>query len=302
MTLALAVWLVALGSNYFVVSSGFDSWVDPCEESSAKFTDHSDFEAILQAHVRRGTVAGIESSLVDYKALRHDSTRLRGYLRQLCNVDISALAPDAAVALYCNAYNALMMAIIVHFNPSHSVKELHARMPGGSLWSEKLGTIAGQKVSLDNIEHDQVRGRLAWQANVGARIHACFVCGSLSCPDLQVTPFQGSSLVTQLTAATRQWLGNPTKNPGSDGLGGVILSRIFDWYGSDFARAEGSTQSFVRRYTSWDVSENAPISFVEYNWALNAVNGTATYSSSIATVAPGHAVTASLAMIFFSTA
>lgn len=298
MTLALVVWLVALGAHDFVISSGFDSWVDPCEEGSATFIDHSDFEAVLRAHVRRGTVGGIESSLLDYKALRDDSTSLRGYLRQLCNVNISALAPEMAVALYCNAYNALMLAIIVHFMPSASVKELHTRMPSGSLWSEKLGTIAGQKVSLDNIEHDQVRDSLAWQANVGARIHACFVCGSLSCPDLQVEPFQGNSLVTQLTAATRQWLGNPTKNPGPDGLGGLILSRIFSWYGSDFARAEGSAQSFVRRYTSWNVSETTPIAFAEYNWALNAVNGTGTYSSSIATVAPSSTVTVSLLFIF----
>eukprot|EP00930_Biecheleria_cincta_P003874 TRINITY_DN104788_c0_g1_i1.p1 TRINITY_DN104788_c0_g1~~TRINITY_DN104788_c0_g1_i1.p1 ORF type:complete len:300 (+),score=39.87 TRINITY_DN104788_c0_g1_i1:65-964(+) len=297
MTLAHVVWLLA---SSLAMSSGPDGWVDPCEEGSATtFTDHSDLDAVLQAHVSRGTIGGIESSLVDYKALRANPTRLRSYLHQLCNVNTSALAPEAAVALYCNAYNALMMALIVHFNPSNSVKELHARMPGGSLWKEKLGTIAGQKVSLDNIEHDRVRASLAWQANVGARIHACFVCGSLSCPDLQAEPFEGGTLATQLTTARKQWLGNPTKNPGPDGSGGLLLSKIFDWYGSDFTRAEGSVQGFVRKYTSWEVSENAPISFEEYNWALNAVNGTGTYSSSIAMAAPRLVVIGAMLIISF---
>lgn len=263
----------------FGALAGPGGWVDPCDEGSELFTDHSDWGDVLRQHVQKGTLGGVETALVDYKVIRENPSKLRSYLRQLCKVDISTLGVEEATALYCNAYNALITAYVVHFSPRNSVLELHSSMPGGSIWKEKLGTVANQKVSLDDIEHGIVRNGLAQQVGVSGRIHTCFVCASLSCPDLLMEPFEGHTLVAQLTSATRSWLSNPTKNPGPDGSGRVQLSKIFKWYAGDFEQAAGSRQAFVQNYTSWNVADNAEITFVGYNWALNEVNGSGQYSS-----------------------
>jgi len=251
---------------------------------------------VLQAHVERGSVGGIETTLVNYQSLRESPSELRGYLRQLCNVSLDSLSKAEAAALYCNAYNALMIAIVVHFAPADSVRQLDSLMPSGSIFREPLGTVGRLKVSLDDMEHSYVRGALAKDLGVQGRIHSCFVCASLSCPDIQMVPFEAASFVEQLTTATRAWLANPTKNPGPDSGGKLILSKIFFWYGPDFIAAEGSRQSFVQKYSSWQVPNDQQIAFIDYNWALNAVNGTGSYSGA-ATGGPSLLLAAVLALI-----
>jgi hypothetical protein len=226
------------------------------------------------------SIGGITSNVVDYVALREDSSNLRAYMRTLCAVDLATLSPEEKVAMYCNAYNALMIAMIVHFDPPTSVLEISSMVPGGSVWKEKLGTVAGTKVSLDDIEHTFVRNGESAKINGQGLVHACFVCASLSCPDLQTEAFQGGTLKNQLAGAVTRWLHNPTKNPGV--LGSQMqLSKIFEWYGNDFVAQSGSIHAFVNTYTSWNVAANTPISFLPYNWALNEVNGTGVTSAAL---------------------
>jgi hypothetical protein len=250
-------------------------WVDPCDEGGDEpFTGHSVWGELLEQFVVRGTIAGVETNLVNYARLEQDDSKLRSYLRQLCKVDTSTMSAQEKIAMYCNAYNALITLYVVHFKPPDSILQLSDRDGfGGKVWSAKLGTVANQKVSLDTIEHDIVRATLTGEVGVKGRIHACFVCASLSCPDLQMVPFEGSTLVDQLSDGVRAWLSNPTKNPGPDG-GKLRLSKIFDWYGGDFVAADGSVQKFVKKYSSWTVADNAGLEYIDYHWGLNAVNGT----------------------------
>jgi len=104
-------------------------------------------------------------------------------------------------------------------------------------------------------------------------VHAAINCASLSCPDLLPEAFRASDLDNQLTAATQGWLANPTKNPGPDGSGAIVLSKIFEWYGGDFQATAGSVQAFVRTYSSWQFSDGATLRFADYDWSLNAVGG-----------------------------
>eukprot|EP00928_Gymnodinium_smaydae_P015031 TRINITY_DN15512_c0_g1_i2.p1 TRINITY_DN15512_c0_g1~~TRINITY_DN15512_c0_g1_i2.p1 ORF type:complete len:215 (+),score=41.38 TRINITY_DN15512_c0_g1_i2:44-646(+) len=139
------------------------------------------------------------------------------------------------------------------------------------------------QVSLDNIEHDLIRGKYGAIFAGGkqeARIHAAVNCASLSCPDLLRAPFLAATLDAQLTNATTGWLANPTKNAGPDADGTIRLSKIFEWYAGDFVAAEGSVQAFVRKYSEWNVPDGAQLQHMPYYWDLNSVSDAPEFTSS----------------------
>mmetsp|Transcript_145982 Transcript_145982/g.468093 ORF Transcript_145982/g.468093 Transcript_145982/m.468093 type:complete len:328 (+) Transcript_145982:90-1073(+) len=232
---------------------------------------------VLSKHVSEGELNGIKSTLVDYQALRRDPSDLKLYLAQLCHLD-PGLSAAEALATMINAYNAVMLAMVVHFNPVSSVLEID------NVWMYKFGTVNGSKVSLDDIEHGVIRDRgnggLAAEFGARGRIHAGVNCASLSCPDLPFEAFEGARLFEQLNAATKKWLTNPTKNPGLAG-GALKLSHIFKWYGVDFVNAEGSVQAFVKQHTGWQVADGASLDFIPYDWNLNELNGKASWSGAV---------------------
>lgn len=248
-------------------------WKDPCASSDGSTRtvepDHAIFTRLLQAHVRAGEKDGIRSTLVDYAAIREDPSDLSTYLSQLCFVDLDELSVAQRLATLINAYNAVMIATVVKYNPTGSVTDLDSSLPEGSVWKHKFCTLAGNIVSLDEIEHGMIRAGLSAEFGAQGQIHAAVNCASLSCPDLRSEAFESSELLEQLNAATAAWLDNPTKNEGPDDSGALYLSMIFRWYSQDFVDDSGSVQAFVRKHTSWDVFDDAPLSYKTYSWGLN---------------------------------
>mmetsp|Transcript_2805 Transcript_2805/g.6558 ORF Transcript_2805/g.6558 Transcript_2805/m.6558 type:complete len:303 (+) Transcript_2805:48-956(+) len=253
------------------------AWEDPCAAEgitpvAAANIDNSLWATILSTHVKENrTLNGITANLVTYNVLREDPEPLRRYLQQFCNTDVESLPVHDAVALLINLYNALMMLMVVYFDPASSVLQIN------NVWKVKLGTLNGKKVSLDNIEHDIVRKGLSKEAGVEGRAHAGFVCASLACPDLRPEPYEGTRLVEQLTEQTQLWLENPTKNPGLVN-GKLRLSMIFKWYRGDFVGESGSVPAFVESFSSLTGLNGVSVEHVNYDWNLNAVNGTADWS------------------------
>lgn len=281
---SLTLALVVLSASSFGAMGS--EWKDPCENGEAvPFPgNHDVWRGVLAAHVSRGVIAGINSSLVDYPAVRADPSQLRGYLASLCNVDVGSMTADERLALWLNAYNSVMMMMIVHFDPPQSVKQI-SNIVNQEVWDYKFATVAGMKVSLADIEHRQIRGDQSTPLWNGAaaqvspkaegRVHACMVCASLSCPDLPTVPFEAATLQDQLTSYVRAWIGNPTKNHGPSS-GTLLINSVFNWFTADFGRESVSLRSFLALYApaSWgDIGDSTPISYMEYNWALNAKDG-----------------------------
>lgn len=252
---------------------------DPCPGGPATgpVPDHSVFTSLLRDVVVLDTEkSGVKTSLVNYEKINANPARLQQYTLSLCNVDLQAITDKKALlALWANAYNALMFNIVCHYNPSSSVKQLHEIVSSGSIWKELLGTVGGQKVSLDMIEHGIIRAGLAAEVGVSGRVHSALVCASLSCPDIQNEAFEANTIVAQVTKATNAWLMNPTKNPGPDINGDIYLSKIFSWFGGDFVAESGSVAKFLRANSNWtdaQVPLDVRILYTEYNWDVNRVS------------------------------
>lgn len=256
----------------------FAQWSDPCAGTSGSDgtaePDHAIFTRVLQKYVTVLPKNGVRTSVVDYEGLRKDTTDLRDYLGQFCTLDLSSLSVAQRLATLINSYNAMMLAIVVQYNPTKSVLDLSSGVPEGSIWKHEFGTIGGSKVSLDDIEHSMIRGGLSAEAGMQGHIHAAVNCASLSCPNLRNEAFEADRLEAQLTDQVHTWLDEPTKNEVSE-TGSLQISHIFKWYRGDFVAASGSVQAWLRTYgaegTAWkDIQDSAAISYKGYDWGLNS--------------------------------
>lgn len=237
---------------------------------------HAPLGALLQAHVSEG--------LVDYAGLAGQRESLRKYLADLGRVSLDGLSRDALLALWINAYNAATLELVLDHSgppggppdaPIASIKDI----PSAQRWKAERFTVAGRRLSLDAMEHEILRPM------GDARVHFALVCASLGCPDLQPEAYLPSRVQAQLDQAARSFLANPTKGlstrMGKGFFGGdqpeLLLSKLFDWFESDFERDAGSVLAFVQRHAPADArafisrhAANLDLEFMDYDWTLNA--------------------------------
>ena len=143
-------------------------------------------------------------------------------------------------------------------------------------WGSKKYIVAGETVSLDNIEHNLLRPIFK-----DPRIHFAVNCASIGCPPLANFAFSDGKLDQQLDTVTSGAL----KNPRYAAVKGdtLELTSITKWYGDDFSqvgwkpRAE-SVAEFAATYSGDDVKAlvkgkggATSVTFGDYNWNLNDI-------------------------------
>ncbi|MBF0623877.1 MAG: DUF547 domain-containing protein [Magnetococcales bacterium] len=222
----------------------------------AEEPDWSGYAGLLQRHLTRNTVQGIELAWVDYAGLGGDPG-FKALGQRLADFPVAQLADRREqLAFHINGYNVLAMGLVVDNHPLRSLKDLGNWLR--PVWKRPAGRLGGREVTLHEVEHDILR-RLG-----EPRIHAAIVCASLSCPDLRAEPFTAARLEEQLEDQMRRFLANPAKGLRMEN-GQVRVSRIFDWFAEDF----GPLEPFLRRHRP-DLPPGAPIAAdLPYLWELN---------------------------------
>lgn len=232
--------------------------------------------ALLSRHVR-WNAAGTATS-VDYAGVRRDREVLQLLLDQSSGVAGAAFAAwslAARQAFLVNAYNLWTLALIADAPPeTESIRDLGSwfRSP----WKRAFIPLLGATRSLDDIEHDLLRGAPDFNE---PRIHFAVNCASIGCPALRPEAYGATRWEAQLDDQTRRFLRDRTRNrvleraPLSLGI-----SAIFDWYGDDFEPA-GGVSGFLARYPdalgltadeTVALREGAArIEFLDYDWRLN---------------------------------
>lgn len=196
------------------------------------------------------------SGNVNYKGF--DKTALNDYLQTLsANPPQSGWSADAQKAYWINAYNAFTVSLVLENYPLKSIKDI-----GGvfkSPWDKSFITIGGKTYTLNQIEHDILRKQFN-----DPRIHFAIVCASRSCPVLRREAYEASALDRQLDEQTKIFLNDPSKNRVSSGH----VSKIFDWFKSDFTK-NGTVIDFLNRYADSKIDPKTSIEFLDYDWSLN---------------------------------
>ena len=265
--LAAGGWLGA--SN--CASNGLDpavSWSDH-DNTNGDTIDHAEWQAVLDGYLRTDDPSGVH--LFDYGGLQAnaaDRGRLQGYIARLEAVDPRLYSRDEQMAYWINFYNALTVETVVEGYPVDSIKKIHEGIvPLSGPWGDKRATVAGQRLTLDNMEHDILRA--LWR---DPRIHYAVNCASIGCPNLMPTVFTAANLEEMMDAAARAYINHPRGVELMDEAFGVVSS-IYTWFQEDFGGSEAGVVEHLLLYAEPELAEQLR-SFeggfdYEYDWDLN---------------------------------
>lgn len=245
----------------------------PAQAASTFDQTHAAWTTILAAHVR--------GTNFDYGALAKDKAALTAYtqsLRAVTAEELASFTKDERYAFWINAYNAFTIQLIVDNYPLKSIRKLDSGLFGSSsiFDSEFIPLNAlhpdakDEQLSLNDIEHEILRKRFK-----DARVHAAVNCASASCPPLLNEAFTGAKLQKQLDAQMIAFVNDTVRNqfiPKPGRQGEVRLSKIFDWFKSDFQRDANSVRAYLLRYSSDEhgaLFEKALLRHTKYDWDLN---------------------------------
>lgn len=216
--------------------------------------------------------------LVDYRRLKTDP-RLDRYLAQLEETNPASLPDaDARLAYWLNVYNAYTLKLIRDRYPVDSINDLHClnsiyigTVLGCVVWKTWEFPLHGKRYTLHVVEHDIIRRE--WR---DFRVHAALVCAARSCPPLRAEAYEGARLNAQLDDQMHRWLADPEKNRYDAASHTLHLSKIFDWFESDFETPSRTlwqaiipylppeTQALLR-----DNPARARVRYLNYDWSLN---------------------------------
>lgn len=227
-------------------------------KSDSKPIKHEDWDALVKKYVN-------EDGWVDYKGFMADSTRLQNYLDQLRkgHPNDKNWSKNEQLAYWINAYNAFTVELILDYYPVESIKDIKSGIPFVStVWDIEFIEIEGQDYTLNNIEHGIIRPKFNEE-----RIHFAVNCASYSCPKLLNEAFCAEHLDEQLDKATKAFINNPEKNIIEEDR--VKLSKLLNWYWSDFKGKYNSRIEFVNKYSAKKVNASAEVEYMDYLWSLN---------------------------------
>mmetsp|Transcript_38640 Transcript_38640/g.98025 ORF Transcript_38640/g.98025 Transcript_38640/m.98025 type:complete len:322 (-) Transcript_38640:132-1097(-) len=221
----------------------------------------------------------------------------------LCDLPMSSLdasAPtDERKAFWINLYNCLVMH---GTTVAGAPKDAPARKAFFSGASGVAYRVAGCRLTLDDIEHGILRcntpppgaeappfgegdARLALclPPPTDPRVHFALNCGARSCPPIKL--YDASRLEQGLDLATRAFVESDLRverDAGSTGAARVTLSKILDWYGSDFGADEAAVLGRLQGFLPEESAQHAAlaealrrpaaelqVTYREYDWGGN---------------------------------
>jgi hypothetical protein len=240
---------------------------------------HPAFDALLRRHVA-WDAAGVATT-VSYAGIAQERAELRRVLDAYAAVtraEYDAMPRDQRLAFLINAYNAWTIELILTRYPKlKSIRDLGSLVQ--SPWRKRFFTLLGEERSLDDVEHGIIRAPGAFDE---PRIHFVVNCASVGCPALRPEAITAARREAQREDSTRRFLRDPSRNRYEPSAGRLEVSKIFDWYGGDFARGgrgAASLAQFLGRYAELLAADpkdqasvregRARIAFMEYDWGLN---------------------------------
>ena len=241
--------------------------------------NHEKWDRLLKDHVvsiRDGQV-----TQVDYDGFLKDRKKLMDYLGELSAVgreDYDSWQKSEQLAFLINAYNAwTIQTVLTRYPNLESIREI-GLFPF-SVWRRRVVELFHDRYSLDDVEHELIRGSGLFEE---PRIHFALNCAATGCPALRPEAYVGAYLYQQLEDNTKLFLTDKSRNYFFGNT--LYVSRIFDWYQEDFEKGWlgiFSVCQFLESYkkqlgVSLDSNfclQTGDIRFdyLGYDWSLNRV-------------------------------
>ena len=266
--ITLCLGLFVLASPPALAAPDVDTWEFWAEDNpqSTQQVDHTPWQNFLDEYLvpQADGVNRVAYNRVD---LGKGRKRLQTYLQTLADIDPRDLNRDEQFAYWVNLYNALTVEVVLSNPDKKSIRRMGKGLFSFGPWDDPVAAIAGEDVTLNDIEHRILRP--IWQ---DPRIHFVVNCASIGCPNLQPQALRADNLETLLDAAQSEYINHPR---GVDKrTGSLILSSIFDWYQSDFAsEPKGLLNYLAGVHKDPGLVLQADPDRLEYNydWTLNSL-------------------------------
>ena len=190
---------------------------------------------------------------------------LHAYLAAMLSAPFDKLAREHNLASLINAYNPSTLRPILDFQPVKSIHDI----PKSRRWDHRRWRIGGRTLSLNQIEHEQIRPKFK-----EPRIHFALVCAAVVCPKLRNEAYQADRVGQQLEDQMGYAHSHDRWFRFQAGADSVHLTKLYDWYGGDFKQVAGSVADYAARYSTdlmreLQQGQTPRIQWLDYDWRLN---------------------------------
>ncbi len=237
------------------------------QSNSVQKIDHNQWATFLDRNLITNDKSNIY--LMRYSRVTDkDRNILQNYLQYLENINISNYSRPEQFAYWINHYNARTVELILENYPIDSIKDISFSFFSFGPWDEKLITVDGIDLSLNDIEHRILRP--IWK---DPRIHYAVNCASMGCPNLLPRPFTSETNEILLDEAAKGYINHPRGVRFEDET--LVLSKIFDWYLVDFGGSSDNLLKHILEYSEQQFSHTikhykGKFEY-DYNWQLNEI-------------------------------
>ncbi len=209
--------------------------------------------------VNQFLIDNVDEGKIDYQFLKDNPTDLDNLIESISEFYLNGQDQDFKTAFYINAYNLLVIKQVRDNYPVSSPMDI----PG--FFKVNTYLVAGEELTLDNIEFDKLMG-----PTKDPRIHFALGCAAKSCPFLYDQAYTPQHLQEQLHFRAQLIIDRPNYVRVNKGKRQVTLNKIFDWYKDQFTTNGTSILSYINQYRFYSVPEEYDISYQEYDWSLNS--------------------------------
>ncbi len=262
-TVALFAFLSIILPDWALAAPDSKYWAywDKSNPDSSAVINHDIWQEVLDKYL----VLRPDANRFRYRNVsQKDRDKLDKYLRELSALDPRNYSKAEQKAYWINFYNALTVDLILEHYPLKSITKIGPWYRFGP-WDSDITRVAGQKLTLNDIEHRILRP--LWE---DSRIHYAVNCASLGCPDLSSKVFTATTTDQMLDELARRFIRQEKGVSWIDGR--LTLSRIYEWYEKDFIDQEGVVlhlRQFASSATARKLKKYTGVIQYQYHWGLN---------------------------------
>ncbi len=218
--------------------------------SSTRAINHEKWQRFLNRYVvtsKKGV------NLISYSTVSaQDKLLLNSYIEDLTQLVISDYSSNEQLAFWVNLYNALVVQVVLQHMPIASIEDVGSSFFGGGPWEEKLVTIDGTELSLQDLSNRILRP--IWN---DSRIHYALCSARRQDPNLQKEVFLGEKIDQQMDQAAREYVNNfrgvQVQKEGQESF--IWVSALYETYMEDFGDSEEGILSHIRVYAAPSLAE-----------------------------------------------
>jgi len=238
------------------------------DAASIVVVDHSEWQRLLNAYLLTNTADGIFR--FNYASVTaSDRQSLVRYIDELTARDPRGLTHPEQRAYWINLYNALTVEVVLRRYPVTSIRKIPGGLFDAGPWDEPYIDVAGEPLTLNDIEHRILRPQ--WR---DPRIHYALNCASLGCPNLAAQAFTAANTELLLELSAAAFINHPRGVSVVEKR--VTASAIYDWFDTDFGTDKGELLQHWLRYASPELAAALGTNADQlrfkygYDWALNS--------------------------------